>query len=129
MTDEGKSDISFFIASRGFLVFLLTGIPCMIVSWMLEYASYVDGTLRLQAFILAGGCFLVGSLLLAFIGAKRERVILWILGFVIAVGISVLSWIIYLAAVAMVYPVEAFVISLILIALSVYFYLQYMSRK
>ncbi len=129
MTDEGKSDIGFNTALRLFLFFLLTAIPCMIVFWMLLYAFYVDGTIRLNAFLLSGGCFLVGSALLAFSGASRERVILWLLGFVIAVGISVLNGIIYLTAVAMVYPVETFVISLILIALGVYLYLQYMSRK
>ena len=129
MTDEGKSDISFFTSLRIFLVFLLTVIPCMIVFWILMYASYVDGTIRLNALLLSAGCFLVGSALLAFSGTSKNKVILWLLGFVIAVGISVLSWIIYLAAVAMVYPVETFVILSILIALSVYFYRQYMSRK
>ncbi|MHA1137787.1 MAG: hypothetical protein ACTSSE_15005 [Candidatus Thorarchaeota archaeon] len=129
MTDEGKSDIGFFVAAKLFLVFLLTVIPCVIVLWILTYAIYVDGFIRGQAFLLSTGCFFIGSSLVVFSGLSKEKVLLWASGVIIAICVFVFSGVHYVAILAIAYTVESLGVTVIIILISLYFYLQYLSRK
>jgi len=95
------------------------------VVWVLTYAVYVSSIFRGQEFLLARCCFFLGSSLVVFSGFSKEKVVLWVSGFIIAgviLGLSGAHWLVLLT---LTYPIEALGILASLTIVFVFLYLQY----
>ncbi len=129
MSNEGKSHNGFLIISKISIVAILTMIPIQIASWIIALAVLVDGIMRVYAFLISIACFLVGSILNVFSRPSKEKVLLWISGFVIVIGVLLVSWFLTVFLLVIVYPIETLLCSTVLCIVIFFVYTTYFSPK
>ena len=123
MSDEKKMGTgSFFI--KTIFVMLITLVPSYICLWLLTMVPFGPAQLKLQAFLLSGIIFFLGACVLTFSQISKHKVLLWLSGFVITLGVVVIGGALLLVQLALLYPLEVAVISCILVSLALLWYRQ-----
>jgi len=109
MSDEKKSDVGWIITKLCF-VLVAALIPSQISLWLLSIVPFGTAQLKFQALFLSSVCFFLGSFALTFSQVSKNKVIVWLSGFVITIGAIVIAGILVLIQIALLYPIETLVI-------------------
>ncbi|MHA3961936.1 MAG: ATP-binding protein [Candidatus Thorarchaeota archaeon SMTZ1-45] len=104
------------------LVLMATLLPSYISLWLLTIVPFGPAQLKLQAFLLSGVIFFLGSCTLAFSQISKYKIILWLSGFVITIGAIIVGGVLLLIQIALLYPFETIMIAGIVTALLLLWY-------
>jgi hypothetical protein len=128
MSDETKPGIGLNI-TKLFSVVLATLLPSYLSLWLLTIAPFGPAQLKLQAFLLSCVIFFLGSCSLIFSRISKNKVILWLSGFIITFGAIIVGVALLVFQIVFLYPLETAVIAGIPAALLLLWYSQRTSSK
>jgi hypothetical protein len=110
VSDEGSSGFGILRLTKFLIVLLVTLAPASLITWLLSLVPFGSGALKGQAVILSGLCFFTGSCALIFSKPSKEKGLLWLSGFLIAVGAIVFTGVQALYMWAIAFPLQSIVI-------------------
>ena len=126
MSDDKKSGSESSII-KVILVIMLTLVPSYVCLWLLTIVPFGPTQLKLQAFLLSGIIFFLGACVLTFSQISKHKFLLWLSGFVITLGAVIIGGALFLVQLALLFPLEAAVISCILVSLALLLFRQRVS--
>ncbi len=110
MTDDGNSGFGILRLTKFLIVLLVTFVPVSCITWLLSLVPFGSATMKGQALILSGICFFAGSCALIFSKPSKEKGLLWLSGFVVAVGAIIIAGVQALYALVIEFPLQSIVI-------------------
>jgi hypothetical protein len=110
MSDEGNSSFGILRLTKFLIALLGTLAPASFTAWLLFIVPFGSVVLKGQAVILSGLCFFAGSCALLFSKPSKEKGILWLSGFLVAVGAIVFLGVQVLYTLAIEFPLQSLVI-------------------
>ncbi|MBY8998808.1 MAG: hypothetical protein KGD60_13860, partial [Candidatus Thorarchaeota archaeon] len=110
MTDDGNSGFGILRLIKFLIVLLATLAPASFITWLLSLVPIGSAAVKGQAVLLSGVCFFAGSCALIFSRPSKEKGLLWLSGFVVAVGAIVIVGIQALYMWAIAFPLQSLVI-------------------
>lgn len=105
MTASSASNSSPFLL-KILCVLVLTFLPVVAGGAALESLGFVSPQLSSAALLVAMACFLVGASAVVFTGISKNKLLIWLGGAGVILGVAALSWFFLLLQLAPMYPVE-----------------------
>ena len=106
LSDESKSGPNIIVVTKFLFALIGTLIPVSITITILDLVPFLSAQLKAQATILSALCFFAGSMAVLFSKPSIQKALIWLSGFIIAVGAAVIAGTQILFLTAVTYPTE-----------------------